>query len=221
LAIKKNATGSRRIIEKVSGQPLDAFLDSRIFRPMGMQDTGWRVPQGKQARVVTMHERTNGRLIETPNPASIAAQVRGDGRLFSTASDYGRFVQMILNQGRLGSVRLLKAETIREMGRNQTGDVKVRLQPVANPAYSNPYPLGVREDVWGLGFQLAAPTKPDPNMRRPGSMSWACINNTFFWIDPQEGIGCVVLMQLLPFYDDAALGVLRGVETRIYQHLRR
>ncbi len=58
-------------------------------------------------------------------------------------------------------------------------------------------------------------------MRRPGSISWAGINNTFFWIDPQEEIGVIVLMQQLPFYDEAALGVLRGVETRVYQHLQR
>ncbi|MBP1608263.1 MAG: estB, partial [Acidobacteria bacterium] len=86
--------------------------------------------------------------------------------------------------------------------------------------YSEPYPLGSGEDVWGLGFQLAAPAKPDPAMRRPGSMSWAGINNTFFWIDPKEEIGVIVLMQMLPFYDEAAIGVLRGVETRVYQHLQ-
>lgn len=56
-------------------------------------------------------------------------------------------------------------------------------------------------------------------MRRPGSLTWAGINNTFFWIDPRSGIGVVVLMQVLPFYDEAALGVLRGVESRVYEHL--
>ena len=83
------------------------------------------------ARVVTLHQKTDGRLTETPNPATLAVQPRGDGRLFSTAADYGRFVQMILNRGRRGTARLLKAETVREMGRNHTGDVRVRLQPVA------------------------------------------------------------------------------------------
>lgn len=123
---------------------------------------------------------------------------------------------MILDtRGRLGGTRLLKAETVRAMGRNQTGDVKVRLQPVVLAAYAKPYPLGAGEDVSGLGFQLAAPAKPGPALRRPGSMSWAGINHTFFSIDPKE-IGVIVLMQMLPFYDEAALGVLRGVETRVY-----
>jgi methyl acetate hydrolase len=115
----------------------------------------------------------------------------------------------------------LKAETVREMARNQTGDVKVRLQAVTIPEFSKPFPLGAGEDVWGLGFQIAAPARPAANMRRPGSLSWAGIYNTYFWIDPQAGLGCVVLMQTLPFYDDGALNVLNGVENRIYEHLRQ
>jgi CubicO group peptidase (beta-lactamase class C family) len=208
------------VIEKLSGQSIDAFLESRIFRPLGMIDTGYTVPPEKHARVVTLHQKKNGRINESPNPTTLAVQPRGDGRLFSTANDYCRFVQMILNHGRLGSTRLLKEETVREMSRNQTGSVRVRLQPAANTDYTKPFPMGAGEDVWGLGFQLAAPTKSDPALRRPGSMSWAGINNTFFWIDPEEGIGVIVLMQMLPFYDEAALGVLRGVELRVYQHLQ-
>jgi len=209
------------VVEKLSGKGIGPFLESRIFRPLGMQDTGYAVPPAKHARVVTLHQRQNGQLNEKPNPASLGSEPRGDGRLLSTAADYGRFVQMILNHGQLGGARLLKVETVREMGRNQTGDVRVRLQRPANAGYSKPYPLGAGEDVWGLGFQVAAPAKPDPALRRPGSMSWAGINNTFFWIDPQEEIGVIVLMQMLPFYDEAAIDVLRGVETRVYQHLRR
>ena len=209
------------VVAKISGQSIDKFLQTRIFDPLGMIDTGYSVPAVKNDRVVTLHQKKDGRITETQNPATIGGQPRGDGRLLSTAADYCRFVRMILNQGQLGSTRFLKAETVQEMGRNQTGEVKVRLQPVVNTDYSKPYPLGAGEDVWGLGFQLAAPVKPDPSRRRPGSMSWAGINNTFFWIDPQEQIGVIVLMQFLPFYDEAALGVLRGVETRVYRHLQR
>ena len=126
---------------------------------------------------------------------------------------------MILNHGQLGGVRILKEQTVREMSRNQTGNVKVRLQPTAEPLRSKPYPLGAGEDVWGLGFQIAAPAKPAANMRRPGSMNWAGINNTFYWIDPEKQIGVVVLMQILPFYDDAAIKILQGVEERVYQHV--
>jgi CubicO group peptidase (beta-lactamase class C family) len=208
------------VVEKLSGQSLDGFFESRILGPLGMTDTGYRVATEKGGRVVTVQQRKDGRFGETQNPATFSARPRGDFGLFSTAQDYGRFVQMILNHGQAGRARLLKPETVREMGRNQTREVRVRLQPAADSALSKPYPLGAGEDVWGLGFQLAAPARPDPAMRRPGSMSWAGINNTFFWIDPKEEVGVVVLMQMLPFYDEAAIEVLRGVETRVYQHLQ-
>jgi CubicO group peptidase (beta-lactamase class C family) len=94
------------------------------------------------------------------------------------------------------------------------------VQPTAEPLRSKPYPLGAGEDVWGLGFQIAAPAKQAPNMRRPGSMNWAGINNTFYWIDPQSQIGVIVMMQILPFYDDAAIKILQGVEERVYQHMQ-
>ena len=207
------------VIEKISGQKIDAYLEARILGPLGMRDTTYTVPSAKTPRVVTRHQRADGKIAEIPNPDPIPPTIRGDGGLYSTAPDYARFVQMILNRGQLGSVRLLKEQTVREMTRNQTGSVKVRPQPTAEPLRSKPYPLGAGEDVWGLGFQIAAPARPVTNMRRPGSLSWAGINNTFFWIDPQQQIGVIVLMQILPFYDDAAIRILQGVEGLVYQHV--
>jgi methyl acetate hydrolase len=208
------------VIEKISGQGIDAFLEARILGPLGMRDTAYAVPAAKHSRVVTRNQKADGKITEIPNPNPIPATVRGDGGLYSTAADYARFIQMILNHGQLGSVRVLKEQTVRDMERNQTGSVKVRLQPTAEPLRSKPYPLGAGEDVWGLGFQLAAPAKPEANMRRPGSMNWAGINNTFYWIDPQPQIGVIVMMQMLPFYDDAAIGILQGTEKLVYQHIR-
>jgi CubicO group peptidase (beta-lactamase class C family) len=208
------------VIEKISGQRIDAFLEARILGPLAMRDTTYTVPAAKTSRVVNRNQKADGKINEIPNPPEIPATIRGDGGLYSTASDYARFVRMLLNHGQLDGVRLLKEQTVRDMARDQTGTVKVRLQPTADPLRSKPYPLGAGEDVWGLGFQLAAPAKPAADMRRPGSMTWAGINNTFFWIDPQAQIGVIVLMQVLPFYDDAALQVLQGVERLVYQHVR-
>ncbi len=207
------------VIEKISGQTIDKYLDARILGPLGMTDTTYAVPSSKTARVVNRNQRADGKITEIPNPDPIPPTIRGDGGLYSTASDYGRFVQMILNHGQLNGVRILKEQTVREMSRNQTGTVKVRLQPTAEPLRSKPYPLGAGEDVWGLGFQIAAPNKPASNMRRPGSMNWAGINNTFYWIDPQSQLGVIVMMQILPFYDDAAIKILQAVEERVYQHV--
>jgi CubicO group peptidase (beta-lactamase class C family) len=208
------------VIEKVTGERIDAYLETHIFVPLGMRDTSYTVPPAKYSRVVTVHQKANNAITETQNPTPIPATIRGDGGLFSTASDYSRFVQMILNRGQLGGVRILKESTVAEISKNQTGSVKVRLQPTADPLRSKPYPLGAGEDVWGLGFQIAAPKTPNPSMRSPGSLSWAGINNTFYWIDPQKQVGAVLLMQMLPFYDEAALRVLNGFEERVYRNLK-
>jgi CubicO group peptidase (beta-lactamase class C family) len=208
------------VIEKLTGQRIDAYLETQIFVPLGMHDTSYTVPPAKYSRVVTVHQKANKAITETQNPAPIPATIRGDGGLFSTAVDYGRFVQMMLNRGQLGGVRILEERTVAEMSRNQTGSVKVRLQPTADLLRSKPYPLGAGEDVWGLGFQIAAPSTPNPSMRSPGSLSWAGINNTYYWIDPQKQIGAVLLMQMLPFYDEAALRVLNGFEERVYRNLK-
>ena len=208
------------VIEKITGARIDAYLETHIFVPLGMRDTSYTVPPEKYSRVVTVHQKANNAITETQNPTPIPATIRGDGGLFSTASDYSRFVQMILNRGQLGVVRILKESTVAEMSKNQTGSVKVRLQPTADLLRSKPYPLGAGEDVWGLGFQIAAPKAPNPSMRSPGSLSWAGINNTYYWIDPQKQIGAVILMQMLPFYDEAALRVLNGFEERVYRNLK-
>jgi methyl acetate hydrolase len=208
------------VIEKISGQRIDAYLETHILAPLGMRDTTYTVPADRYSRVVTVHQKANNAITETQNPTPIPATIRGDGGLFSTAADYSRFVQMILNRGQLGGVRILRESTVAEMSKNQTGSVKVRLQPTADQLRSKPYPLGAGEDVWGLGFQIAAPKTPNPSMRSPGSLSWAGINNTYYWIDPQKQIGAVILMQMLPFYDEAALRVLNGFEERVYRNLK-
>src|SRR6185503_14877560 len=136
------------LIETITGERIDAYLEKHILGPLGMRDTSYTVPQAKYSRVVTTNQKVNGTITETQNPDPIPATIRGDGGLFSTAADYSRFVQMILNRGQLGGVRILKDSTVAEMSKNQIGSVKVRLQPTADPLRSRPYPLGAGEDVW-------------------------------------------------------------------------
>ena len=207
------------LVEEVSGQALDEFLAERIFVPLGMSDTFYTVPAPKAARVVTVHRTTPGGLVEGPNPAEITAPVYGDGGLHSTAADYARFIQLFLNNGRAPSgVRLLSEATVALMGENHIGAVFVEQQPAALPALSEPFPLGAGRDKFGLGFQITG-QHLDAFARSPGSMSWAGIFNTEFWIDPARGIGGVLLMQYLPFYDAAAIETLQGFERRVYEGL--
>lgn len=207
------------VVEAVSGQKIDAFLESRILRPLGMLDTSYAVPQTKTARVVAVNARGNdGKFVERPIPATIASPVQGDGGLYSTASDYGVFLRMLLNRGRLGSARVLSEKSARSMFDNHTGKVVVQRQISAAPALSRDFPVGAGEDTWGLGFQLARARRP--NMRTPGSGTWAGIFNTHFFIDPSREIAIVVMMQTLPFYDEASMKVYSGVEEIVYRNLR-
>jgi CubicO group peptidase (beta-lactamase class C family) len=96
----------------------------------------------------------------------------------------------------------------------------VEEQPAADPTRTRPFPLGAGRDKFGLGFQIASSDGADSNRRSPGSLSWAGIYNTHFWIDPGRGIGVVLLMQVLPFYDEASIRTLLGFEEMVYRHLR-
>lgn len=207
------------VVATISQRSIDEVLRARIFEPLGMNETGYDVPPAKHARVVTVHQRTDGKLVEQPNPASLAVMVRGDGGLYSTARDYSAFLQMLLNGGRAGGRRLLSENSMRELTRNQIGSLVVEQQPVADTTRSRPYPLGAGQDKWSLGFQLAAPSSR-AHQRSAGSYSWAGINNTYFWVDPARQIGVIVLMQVLPFYDERAIALLQGVEERVNMHIR-
>jgi methyl acetate hydrolase len=87
------------------------------------------------------------------------------------------------------------------------------------PNLARAFPLGAGRDGFGLGFQITG-RHHDPAVRPPGSMSWAGIFNTEFWIDRENGIGAVLMMQYLPFYDSDAIEVLQGFEARVYSALR-
>ena len=208
-----------RLVEKLSGQPLDEFMRKRIFEPLGMHETWYEVPAEKLARVATVHRWADGKRVEVPNGNEVRSPVQGDGGLNTTAADYAKFIALFLNHGRAhDGHQLVQQSTLVLMGRNHIGGVRVRLQEAAVPSLSAVFPLGAGRDLFGLGFQVTG-TPAVKDMRSPGSLSWAGIYNTEFWIDPEKGIGGILLMQYLPFYDRAAIETLVGFEQRVYQTL--
>jgi methyl acetate hydrolase len=211
------------IVEKITGEPLETWYQQRIFKPLGMVDTSYAVPADKQSRVPMQSSRINGVLKEQPRatiPSTPTPPFRGDGGLYSTVQDYGRFVRMMLNGGSLGSAKILSESSVKMMGENNIGSIFVELQPDADKLRTKPFPLGAGHDKFGLGFQIASNNPQYAKFRSPGSMSWAGIFNTEFWIDPVKHIGGVQMMQVLPFYDDGAIRTLRGFEELVYQNLQ-
>lgn len=207
------------LVETVSGMGLFEFMSERILDPLAMGDTFYTIPMAKNPRTVTTHRSNGSALVEDPNPEGvISSPPNGDGGLSSTADDYAHFIRLFLNGGLTDQgQRLVNAETIADMGRNHMGNMTVELMPTSNPLLSERFPLGAGVDTFGLGFQITE--QQLANSRAPGSMAWAGIFNTEFWIDRENNIGGVLLMQYLPFYDARAIEVLQGFEQRIYANL--
>jgi methyl acetate hydrolase len=211
------------IVEKVTGSPLEPWYQEHIFKPLGMADTSFAVAADKQSRLPVQYTRFTGTIAPLPAatvPAAPTAPFRGDGGLYSTIEDYSKFVRMLLNGGTLGSAKILSPASVKMMGENQIGAIFVERQPDADKQRTKPFPLGAGKDKFGLGFQIASADPAMSKFRSPGSMSWAGIFNTEFWIDPVKLIGGVQMMQLLPFYDDGAIRTLRGFEETVYRELK-
>ncbi|MEJ0078863.1 MAG: serine hydrolase domain-containing protein [Alphaproteobacteria bacterium] len=209
-----------RLVEVISGQKLEDYFRQHIFAPLKMEDTSYNVPEAKGPRLVAQQQRAGDKMdgsvvLQSPQPGLTIANPIGGGGLASTASDYGRFVRMFLNNGELDGARVLKAETVALMGQNAMGDVRVPALKSALPRSADFTFIDDGKDQWGLGFLITA--NQVPGKRSPGSLSWGGINNTFFWIDPSRGIGGVIMMQYLPFADAKALAVYDAFERGAYQ----
>jgi CubicO group peptidase (beta-lactamase class C family) len=210
-----------RLVEVISGQTLEAYFRERIFGPLGMPDTFYNVPDGKLPRLVTVHHRRSASSfeVEANQPPVSVTRFNGGGGLASTAADYIRFLQMLLNGGTLNGARILSAYSVRLMGANHIGSVGVRALKTALPERSSDFSfVADGRDKWGLGFLIT--TDQRNGKRSAGSLSWGGINNTYFWVDPTRGIAGVILMQFLPFADSTALAVYDRFERAVYQLAR-
>ena len=172
------------VIEVVSGQTLDQFLRDRIFAPLDMTDTSFLVPESKRDRMATVYssgQAASGPLKALPRTFGSATYFSGGGGLFSTARDYSRFCQMLLNGGEFEGKRFLKRDSLTLMTSNQIGDHKV---------------LGIMK--YGMGFGLMM--LPTPGAAEPvlDFYFWAGAFSTNFWVDPRRDIIGVVMTQVVP-----------------------
>ncbi len=208
------------VVEAASGMRLADYMQKHIFAPLGMVDTSFTLTATQRERLVGMHARgPNGVLTPIPFETVQDPEVHmGGGGLYSTAPDYIRFMQMILNKGSGNSHKILKPETIALMSQNHIGELSMTALPSAVPMLTNNVDLlpGI-DKKWGLTFMIN--TQASPEGRSAGSLAWAGLGNTYYWIDPSEDIAGVILMQLLPFADKIALDTFAGFERGVYDML--
>ncbi len=202
-----------RLVETLSGMSLEDYFQAKILKPLGMIDTSYIVPAGKFERLVTgYHRQENGPLI--PNERKWPSPPRsfgGGGGLYSTAADYVRFMQMILNQGQ----GILKPQTVEDMRTNQIGGLTAGKMKSFKPSISSDVDIQPgHTEKWGLGFLIN--TTAYSGGRAVGSLAWAGLENTFYWIDPKNALCAVLLMRFLPFVDRQAVGLLDDFEKAVY-----
>jgi methyl acetate hydrolase len=209
-----------KAIEAVSGKRLDSYLRDHLLTPLGMTDTSFRIGESQRQRLVAMHARAaDGSLAPTPFELDQDPEFHmGGGGLYGTAGDYIKFTQMILNKGRANGTEVLKPQTVAMMGQNHIGQLNMTRMTSAVAGATNDVDLYPDMDKkWGLSFLIN--TARTPEGRSPGSLAWAGLANTYFWIDPSRDVAGVILMQVLPFIDPKCVEAFAGFESGVYAGL--
>jgi CubicO group peptidase (beta-lactamase class C family) len=186
-----------RIVEVVSGMPLDRFVEERITKPLGMRDTGFYLSEAQASRLAEPQvDPATGKR----QPAAGAADLTrdkvkwfsGGGGMLSTSGDYARFCQMLVNGGSLGDARLLAPKTVALMSSDALPPGIPRL------GYEEMAPTLEMGQGFGLGFAVRTEPGHNPNPGSVGDFYWAGAYGTYFWIDPQEKLFAVLMVQM-PF----------------------
>lgn len=212
-----NIDWAGQLVERLSGQRLEHYFKENIFDPLQMRDTGFVIGPARRERLAGMHARqADGSLVTIPFEIPQEPEFfMGGGGLYSTGPDYLRFLRALLGDGQLDGTRILAAETVKEMNRNQIGDLNVGLLKTTTPGSSNDAEFfpGMPKK-WGLAYMINA--EDAAVGRTAGSLAWAGLANTYFWIEPSKKVAGVILTQILPFADAAVLNVFEQFERAIY-----
>ena len=180
------------VIEKVSGQTLDAFVEQRICKPLGMADTSYDVPAEKMGRLAKVYHRKDGRFQPMdPVAASFAEKGRGfptgGAGMFSTAGDYARFAQMLLGGGELDGVRILGRKTVELMRANHLNHLARTTHEFSEA------------DGFGLGVYVRQDLAKSNQLGSAGTFGWSGAATTNVIMDPQEKLVAVLMAQHMPF----------------------
>ena len=210
-----------RIVEVVSGMSFDVFLQKRLFDPLGMSNTTFYPTDAQRARLVTAYAKNKdtSALEAVPPRPDFGPRDRppqGNGGLFSTAPDYARFCQMLLNGGSLDGRRYLSAAALKFLSTPQTGDMPTGF--FQNDTYGN---RGTNYG-WGIGTcVLRTPHEGVPEMLSPGSFGHGGAWGTQAWIDPVKGVAYVLMVQRANFPNSDASDVRREFQKAAAQALAK
>ena len=212
-----------RIVEQQRGKRLGEVMKERIFEPLGMNDIGFTMTESMKARRATIHDRAaDGKLTPLPDlalPQPPEMDCGGHG-LYGSIGEYMKFIRMILNDGAGPNGRVLKTETVVQMAKNGLGALKTGGWPTSIPSLSNAgefFP-GLSKS-WAYTFMVN--DEEAPTGRPAGSLMWAGLANTFYWIDRKNGVGGYWASQILPFQDVASYPGFVDFEAAVYRSLKR
>lgn len=205
-----------RMVEAVSGQRLDAYVEEQISGPLGMLDTGFEVPAASEERLSAVYQRPagGGPLEEQPFEVPVP-NYDGGGGLVSTAPDYARFLRMMLRDGELDGVRVLSPASVTALATDQIAGIVAGRGTTTMPVRSNDFDAS-EGGTAGHGLGGVVSRQPSPGRRAAGTLSWAGLANTFFWIDRAQGVAGALFTQILPFWDARVLEVFGEFEAAVH-----
>ncbi len=188
-----------RVVEIASGQSLDQFLKQHIFEPLGMKDTFFNISEPQKARIVTMYTKAANGLQKSANqPAAPTTYFSGGGGLSSTAEDYAKFAEMLVNGGQLNGKRILAPRTVELMG---------------SPYASDTLPGRARGEAWGLSVRVITDAVARNISLSNGSFGWQGAFGTHFWVDPKQKLVGLLMVQT------SNQEMIRDFETAVMQSI--
>ena len=213
-----NIDWAGKIVEKVSGVDLNEYVKANILRPLGMEHTSFSINDLSADALVPLGLRDDdGNLSDVSElmPNVTDGPYLGGGGLYSNVGDYMKFMRMVLQNGQGPDREILAGSMVRDMFANQIGDMQVGYMPSQNPMLAKSHGWFEGTSMkWGYGFMV---NETEVTGRRSaGAGAWSGLYNTFFSIDPARETACVIMMQMLPVYNEAALAVFDTFERAVY-----
>jgi CubicO group peptidase (beta-lactamase class C family) len=211
-----------KIIEEITGLSLEVYFRENIFEPLGMKDSGFLIGTDQRRRVATMAARQADGSLE-PEEFEISQRPEffsGGGGAYSTPQDYLRILQVLLNEGTLEGVQILRPDTVVQIRTNQIGGLDVHEMRTVVPAWSNNFDqFPGQRHKWGFSFDINE--RPGPYGRAAGSISWSGLLNCHWWVDPVKKVTGALFTQVRPFYDDRIMSLFGEFESGLYRGLER